>query len=421
MFIIYIAIYCNVYLTEYSIILYKYIMIYIPRLAEEKIERSINISKVLILLGARQVGKTTLLKRVLERYNGIIFNLDIEVDKARLLIAKDLSPTEAINSLGNPQIIAIDEAQRFPEISRIVKSWFDAGISTKFILSGSSSLNLLDQAAEALTGRNEKVFLTPFLFKELISIQSWFPSITSSLSKPPSNNPMHAQVYSFMMQNLVYGSFPEAVTTENKMQYLLNLSADYLLKDIFQSGTIKNPDFVKRLLLLLAHQVGSEVSTSELASNLGVGRQTIEKYLDLLEQTFVVFRLGTYSTNLRKEVAKSKKIYFWDTGVRNAILKEFNVSEYRSDIGILWENWVIAEFAKYNAFCGNISDLYFWRSRDGAEVDLIVKSGEQLQAFEIKWSSSKTTGTNAFTSRYKVTPLIITKDNFLSFLYFPAQ
>lgn len=396
-------------------------MFYIPRLVEAKIEHYITTSnKVLILLGARQVGKTTLLTRILERYHGTIFNLDIEVDKARLVVAKNLSPSEAIKSLGSPEVIAIDEAQRFPEISRIVKGWFDAGVPTKFILSGSSSLNLLDQAAETLTGRNEKVFLTPLLFKELISTQSWFPSISSQLPKPPSDNPMREQVYSFMIQNLVYGSYPEAVTTEDKIQYLLNLSADYLLKDIFQSGTIKNPDFIKRLLLLLAHQIGSEVSTSELASNLGVSRQTVEKYLDLLEQTFVVFRLGAYSTNLRKEVVKSKKIYFWDTGVRNAILKEFNVSEYRSDIGILWENWVIAEFAKYNALCGNTSDLYFWRSRDGAEVDLIIKSGEQLQAFEIKWSSRKTAGTNAFTSRYKVTPRIITRDNFLSFLFFPV-
>ena len=393
-------------------------MFYIPRLAEAKIEHLLGNKKILILLGARQVGKTTLLTRVLKKYHGTIFNLDIEVDKARLLVAKNLSPSDAIKSLGSPQVIAIDEAQRLPEISRIVKGWFDAGISTKIILSGSSSLNLLDQAAEALTGRNEKVFLTPLLFKEIIPTQSWFPSISSQLRKPPSDNPMHEQVYSLMMQNLVYGSYPEAVTIEDKMQYLLNLSADYLLKDVFQFGTIKNPDFAKRLLLLLAHQVGSEVSISELASNLGVSRQTVEKYLDLLEQTFVVFRLGAYSTNLRKEVAKSKKIYFWDTGVRNAILKEFNVSEYRSDIGILWENWVIAEFAKYNALCGNTSDLYFWRSRDGAEVDLIVKSGEQLQAYEIKWSSRKAAGTNAFTARYNVTPLIITRDNFLSFLSF---
>ncbi len=393
-------------------------MAYITRIAESIIEHSINNHKVLILLGARQVGKTTLLSRVLTRYNGTIFNLDIEVDKARLLVAKNLSPREAIKSLGDLEVIAIDEAQRFPEISRIVKGWFDAGISTKIILSGSSSLSLLDQSAEALTGRNEKVFLTPLLFKEIISAQSWFSSLASQLSTPATTNPMNEQVYSLMMENLVFGSYPEAVTTADKIQYLLNLSADYLLKDVFQSGNIKNPDFAKRLLLLLAHQVGSEVSTSELALNLGVSRQTIEKYLDLLEQTFVVFRLGAYSTNLRKEIAKSKKIYFWDTGVRNAILKEFNVSEYRSDIGILWENWVIAEFAKYNALCGDSANLYFWRSRDGAEVDLIVKNESQLKAFEIKWSSRKTAGTNAFTSRYKVTPRIITKDNFLTFLFF---
>ncbi|MDZ7586537.1 MAG: DUF4143 domain-containing protein, partial [Patescibacteria group bacterium] len=197
-----------------------------------------------------------------------------------------------------------------------------------------------------------------------------------------------------------------------KINYLINLGADYLLKDIFQSGINKNPDFVKRLLLLLAHQVGSIVSVNELAMTLQTSRQTIEKYLDLLEQTFVIFRLNAFSSNPRKEITKSKKVYFWDTGVRNALIKEFNLSDFRSDIGQLWENWVISEFAKQNLLTGNLADLYFWRNRNGAEVDLVIKKDQSLKAMEIKWSSRKTSGSGAFTHAYRIKPVIITKNNF---------
>lgn len=391
-------------------------MTYIPRLAEELVEKSLNNRKILILIGARQVGKTTLLSRLLNKYGGKIFNLDIEIDKARLLVAKNLPPHDAIRSLGDPRILVIDEAQRVSEISRIVKGWFDANISAKIILSGSSTLNLLDQSVEALTGRNEKIFLPPLILEEVVQIQSWFPSLSASLNTTESSSVLKDQLDSLMMGNLVYGSYPEAFTTTDKEGYLLNLTADYLLKDVFQLGNIKNPDFVKKLLLLLAYQIGSEVSGLELASNLGVSRETVEKYIDLLERTFVIFRIGAYNTNLRKEIVKKKKIYFWDTGVRNAILKEFNLSYFRSDIGHLWENWVIAEFAKRNVLFGTRADLYFWRSRDGGEVDLVVKHKGEIEAFEMKWSDSKAYRSRAFSTRYKVTPKIITKGNFFHFL-----
>lgn len=385
-------------------------MSYIPRQAEKLLKSALNNSKILILLGARQVGKTTLLNHLIANQKDKIYNLDIEVDKAELLVAKSLSPQEAIKNLGNPQILIIDEAQRLPEISQIVKGWFDSGLKTKIILSGSSSLNLLDQSAEALTGRNQKILLPPLIFQEILKNQSWYQSF---LKQP---NLLIRQTNSLLLQSIVFGSYPEAVTTENKNHYLVNLTSDYLLKDIFQSGMIKNPDFIKRLLLLLAHQIGSLVSVNELASTLQASRQTVEKYLDLLEQTFVLFRLNAYSSNPRKEIAKSKKIYFWDTGVRNALIKEFNLSEYRSDLGLLWENWIIAEFAKQNLLDGNLSNLYFWRNRNGAEVDLIIKKEDQLTALEIKWSSRKNKGSAAFNSAYHIMPEIITKDNFLNYI-----
>ena len=389
-------------------------MEYIPRLIEKAVEKSITNNKILLLLGARQVGKTTLLNRIISKFGGNIINLDLEVDKSRLFLAKNLPPRDAINSLGNPPVLVIDEAQRIPEASRIVKGWYDTGIKNKIILSGSSSLNLLDQSAEALTGRNEKLFLTPLLFSEIIRNQSWF--LNNIQYTDAAVKSFLPQIKSKLQETIIFGSYPETVTSVDKEKYLLNLTSDYLFKDVFQSGLIKRPEFIQRLLLLLAHQIGSEVSTLELSNNLEVSRQTIERYLDLLETTFVIFRLPAYSTNLRKEIAKNKKIYFWDTGIRNALLKGFTLTPYRNDSGQIWENWIISEFAKINLFEGNLSNLYFWRSRDGSEVDLVIKKNNQLTPLEIKWKSRKDFGSRAFFDRYKIRPKVITGDNFYKYL-----
>jgi len=191
---------------------------------------------------------------------------------------------------------------------------------------------------------------------------------------------MSNQLASLIQEQIIYGSYPEAVVTDQKQQYLLNLVSDYLLKDVFQSSLIKSPETVKKLLTLLAYQVGSEVSLTELANNLQISRVTVEKYIDILERSFVIFRLPAFSNNLRKEIVKSTKIFFWDTGVRNALLKDFNFSNMRNDIGLLWENWVIAEFAKKNLLEGQPNNLYFWRTMSGSEVDLVIKGSNTFQS-----------------------------------------
>lgn len=391
--------YCNLYLTKQSIFLYTTTMSFIPRIAQTYFEEMLGSSKVVIVLGARQVGKTTLVQRVLEGRRTLFLNFDIEVDKQRFLAAATLSPKEAIMSLGAPAILVVDEAQRIPETGRIIKGWYDAKVPTEMVLLGSSSLNLLDQSAESLTGRNVKLFLTPLFFREILSVQPWY---SEAFTADQLQKQFSDQMKTILLQTMVFGSYPEAVTTSNKPQYLTNLVSDYLLKDILQIGLVKSPEVVRKLLLLLAYQVGSEVSINELANNLNVARLTVERYLDLLEQTFVIFKLPAFSTNPRKEIAKSNKIYFWDTGVRNALLNELNISPFRSDIGKLWENWVIAEFAKENVQSGNRKSLYFWRSRAGSEIDLVIKEGEALKAYEIKWSGKKS-ATRAFSERYKVT------------------
>lgn len=378
-------------------------MEYIPRTAEKIFSKMLLSSKIVIVLGARQVGKTTLVQRVLKNKKALFLNLDIESDKQRFLAAATLPPREAMLTLKNPEVLVIDEAQRLSETGRIIKGWYDAKVPTKMALLGSSSLNLLDQSAESLTGRNVKLFLTPLSFREILSVQPWYSETfkADQLQKQFSD-----QIKTVLLQTMVFGSYPEAVTTVNKQQYLKNLIADYLLKDVLQIGLVKSPETIKELLLLLAYQAGSIVSINELANNLGISRKTVERYLNLLEQTFVIFKLSSFSTNPRKEIAKSSKIFFWDTGIRNALLNEFNVSPLRSDIGNLWENWVVAEFAKQNLQEGSPKNLYFWRSRAGSEIDLVTKEGEEIKAYEIKWSGKKA-ATRAFSEHYKIKVKVI--------------
>jgi predicted AAA+ superfamily ATPase len=212
------------------------------------------------------------------------------------------------------------------------------------------------------------------------------------------------------MQSLAFGAYPEVVLAEDKPRLLRELSSDYLWKDILQTGLVKTPDLIKRLLLLLAHQVGNEVSTQELATQLSMARPTVERYLDLLEQTYVVFRLPSFSTNPRKEIARGKKVFFWDTGIRNALLNAFSTEEYRPDIGVLWENWVIAEAAKHNLLRGAVSELFFWRSRAQSEVDLVVKTGDRLSAYEVKWRSRRPAG-RAFAAQHGVVVRNVNSEN----------
>lgn len=386
---------------------------YISRIAETNIKHLMSSKKILIILGARQVGKTTLIERVITDRTSVSLNFDISVDKDRFVAAAHFSPKDAMKTFGNPSIFVVDEAQRLPEGARIVKGWYDAGIDTKIVLLGSSSLNLLDQTVEALTGRNEKIVLPPLLFSEIIHTQPWFSPQFKAKSLHQS---FQKQIDILLLQLIIFGSYPETITTGEKEKYLLNLTSDYLLKDIYQTSLLKSPETLQKLLSLLAYQVGSEVSTNELATNLQISRQTVERYLELLERTFVIFRLPAYSTNQRKEIIKNKKIYFWDTGVRNTLLKEFSVSPYRGDIGALWENWVVAEFAKLNALSGDLVNLYFWKTRDGSEVDLVVKGSRIFKAFEIKWSKSRSSSARSFKNRYGKPVQIINRSNIVEVL-----
>jgi len=381
---------------------------YINRFADQKIADVLNRSKkILLILGARQVGKTTAIMNFLAGKKAVYLNFDVAVDKNRFLAAATLSPADAYKYFESPDYLVIDEAQREISTGKVVKGWYDAAMPVKIILLGSSSLNLLNQSAESLTGRNEKIFLPPLLFEEIIRSQKWF---SQNFSQEVLSEKFASQIKTILLQSLVFGSYPEVVLADAKEKLLLNLASDYLFKDVLQLGLLKSPEQISNLLSLLAHQIGSEVSINELANNLSLARPTVERYLDILEQTFVIFRLRSFSNNPRKEIAKSQKIYFYDNGIRNALLKEFAPSESRSDIGMLWENWVVSEFMKKNLLNGQLANLYFWRTRSQSEVDLVVKSGSQLSAYEIKW---KQTGnaSRAFEDQYKTKVEFITSAN----------
>ncbi len=386
---------------------------YITRLLEEQITQSLRNRKVLLLLGARQVGKTTLIEHLLSARRGEMLNMDIEVDQARLLSAAKLAPAEALRSLGAgnaDSALVIDEAHRVPSIGRIVKGWYDARVPAKIILLGSSSATLLDTAASELAGRNEKLWLTPLLFEEVLRQQRWYDGQREPVEVQTD---FSAQVRALLLNRLVYGSYPEAYLTDDPRQYLTNLSSDYLLKDIFTASIVRSPEDVRRLLLELASELGRMVSVSQLATRLAISRPTVQRYLDLLEGIFVIFSLPAYYTDGVKEVTKSRKYYFWDTGVKNALQREWVVGESRSDLTALWENWVLAEIIKQSWTQRRHEDLFFWRSRNDSTVDLVVKRGRELHAFDIRWQPRGWRPSLSFMRTYQVEPRLIQADNVL--------
>lgn len=394
-------------------------MKFIPRLASTKLTKYLLNDKVIIILGARQVGKTTLVEQLVKGKKVTAFNLDFMADRQKFSSIASLEVDDAMNVLNYPEILVIDEAQNLPETGKIIKAWHDKKLPFKVILMGSSTLDLLDVTAEPLTGRNEKINLPPLLFNEVIQAQDWYPKLLNkqdSLSDSYIGNFLPTW-QKLMMERMVFGSYPEAITTADKKTYLGNLVNDYLFRDTLRHGLVSNQEQLLRLLQLLAHQVGNEVSINELSNTLGLSRPAIERSLDLLEKSFVIFHLSAFSRNPRNEIMGKKKYYFFDTGVRNELLREFSQSEVRPDIGALWENWVVAEIMKQQSLKGYKSNVEFWRNRNGSEVDLVIRENDQIWAYEIKWNKSKVGSGRSFFHEYGVKVQIINKDNALKTLF----
>lgn len=356
--------------------------------------------KVSILLGARRVGKTILLQQIRDNTSEECLWLNGE-DQTVADILEERSIANYKRLLQGYKLLIIDEAQYIPDISRKLKLMIDEINPLHIIITGSSVFDL-QQTGEPLTGRSITHTMFPMAQMELTNMENLI------------------QTKQLLDERLVFGSYPEVITLptlSEKQQYLFELINTYLLKDILAFENIRNPQKLKDLLVLLAYQIGSEVSLDELGRKLGISKNTVDRYLDLLSKVFVIYNRSGYSKNLRKEVAKSSRWYFYDNGIRNALISNFNLPAIRQDMGMLWENYIAAERIKYNAYKSQFVNSYFWRTYDQQEIDLIEEKNSALSAFEFKWKQSKTKIPVAFAKAYPGVPFsVITSNNYLDFI-----
>lgn len=354
--------------------------------------------KTLILTGARQVGKTTFLWEILQDQSDVLF-LNADEQRVRSMF-EDVSIPNLKSIIGSNNIVVIDEVQRIENPGLILKLLHDSFPGKQFIATGSSALEISDRIFEPLTGRHILFHMYPFSMQEL------YPGVSSF--KVADDLPFH----------LVFGTYPEVALAKDGAQTILkNLASQYLYKDVLSWKDIRKPDLLNKLLQLLAYQIGSEVSVHELATALKVKSETVENYIDLLEKSFVVFRLNAFSNNPRKEVSKMSKIYFWDNGIRNAVIENFDVLPTRQDIGQLWENFLISDRMKMNSFLGRTCKSYFWRNYNQAEVDYVEVNRDQVQAYEIKWKAdAKAKISRSFMNLYPdANAKILNPNNFMEF------
>jgi predicted AAA+ superfamily ATPase len=373
----------------------------LKRLLQDRITARIAPNKAVLIFGARRVGKTILMRQLVKDFAGKTMLLNGE-DYDTLALLEERSVANYRHLLEGVDLLAIDEAQNIPDIGSRLKLIVDEIEGIHVIASGSSSFDPLNKAGEPLVGRSTQFHLTPFSQKEITQIETTLETRQNLESR------------------LIYGSYPEVVTMdgfERKTDYLRDIVGAYLLKDILAIDGLKNSGKMKELLRLVAFQLGNEVSYDELGKQLGMSKNTVEKYLDLLSKVFVVYRLGTYARNLRKEVTKAGKWYFYDNGIRNAIIGNFSPLSIRQDVGVLWENYLIGERIKANCNEGLGREFYFWRTYDRQEIDLIEESSNSLTALEFKWGGKKPAIPSVFKETYpKAVFNVIGRDNYLNYI-----
>ncbi len=374
----------------------------VTRAIKIQIQQLLTQNKVLLVSGTRRVGKTYLIKSIQEDYKQATVILNGEdFDVQELLRNRSVANYKRIISLA--KLMILDESQVIPEIGQVLKLMIDTNPDLTILATGSSSFDLLNKAGEPLTGRQIQFNLYPLAQLELKDTETYIQT-TQNLD-----------------ERLIYGSYPEIIqfqTNKEKADYLTQLIQSYLLKDILAFEGIRQADKIVRLLRLIAYQISGEVSTNELATQLGISRATIENYLDLLSKVFIIYRLPAYSTNQRKEVSKSSKWYFFDNGIRNAIINNFSAPALRNDMGSLWENYLLAERIKRNSYLKENAQQYFWRNYNQQEVDLIEMKDDKLQAFEFKYSPQKKVKIPAaFASAYPEASFeSISRDNYLEWI-----
>jgi len=348
---------------------------HLNRSLEETIDRKLKPNKVLILFGARRVGKTKLLAKYLEKIPASDYLLLNGEDQKVINALEERSVSNFKRVIGNAKILVIDEAQKVPDIGAKLKLIVDEIPGIKVIATGSSVFDLSNKLGEPLVGRENTIRLFPMAQMEF------------------SKNENYIQTTEKLESRLIYGSYPELEHLpdyNDKADYLEGLVNSLLLKDILEFEGIKKADKILDLLRLISFQVGKEVSIDELANSLkGITRNTVENYLDLLSKVFILYKVPGFSRNLRKEITKSNRWFFFDNGIRNAVIRNFAPINLRNDIGDLWENYLMSERIKYNSYTHKRVNSYFWRTYDKQEIDLVEEEASQLRAYEFKWNPKK--------------------------------
>ena len=377
---------------------------YISRAISAKFSRKIQEQKVLILLGPRRVGKTELIKQYLSELNPDDYQLYNGEDQKTWELFAERSVSNYERLLGKTRLLIIDEAQKIPDIGLKLKLMVDSIDGLKVIATGSSVFDLNNKLGEPLLGRSITMMLFPLAQMEM------------------GKQETYAQTMENLEERLIFGSYPELQHIKNwndKSEYLDNIVGFNLIRDILEHEGVRKSDKIMDLLRLIAFQVGKEVNVDELARSLkGISRNTVESYLDLLEKVFIIYKVRGFSRNLRKEVTKSNRWYFYDNGIRNAIIRNFNKLDFRNDVGELWENYLMAERMKFNAYTGNLTNSYFWRTYDQQEIDLIEESKGELSAFEFKWNpKKKVKAPGAWSRAYEGAPFdVVNRENYLPFI-----
>lgn len=343
----------------------------IARKLENTIKSHLGTGKAVIIIGPRQVGKTTLLKRISGNLTekALFINCD-EPDMRAMLFEKTSSELKSL--IGKHKLIIIDEAQRVKNIGLSLKLIVDQLKSVQLIVSGSSAFELVNEINEPLTGRKWEFIMYPISMEELIGHTSFI------------------EQNRLLSTRLVYGMYPDVINHPgSEKEILKNLTDSYLYKDLFSFKDVRKPEVIEKVLQALSLQIGSEVSYNEIADLVRSDPQTVTRYIDLLEKTMVVYRLPSFSRNLRNELKKSRKIYFYDNGVRNAIIANFQPLELRKDAGALWENFIVTERLKFTTYASIWSNRFFWRTKQQQEIDYLEERNGKLYTFEFKWGAVK--------------------------------
>lgn len=371
------------------------------RYYEEHFERHLKAGKVFVIYGLRRTGKTSLIQKFLSGFDGKYF-LGTGEDMALREIFASQQLRRITSAFTGYDLVVIDEAQHIPNIGLGLKMLVDHVPSVKVIASGSSSFDLSNKLGEPLTGRQKIATLYPL---SVIELKKQFGAM---------------EILQSLDDYLVFGTFPETLQLKSrieKIEYLTTLRDSYLLKDLLVLENVKNAAMLTDLLKLLAFQIGGEVSLNELSNTLGISKVTVNRYLDLLEKAFIIKRIRGFSRNLRKEIAKTQRYYFLDNGIRNALINNFNNPESRNDMGMLWENFLLCERLKTNAYNRRYPNYYFWRTYDRQEIDLIEESGGSLYGYEFKWGDKKVRPPKLWLETYNNASFqVINKDTFLDFL-----